>query len=257
MHSSDGIALPGQHNRPFEISVSHLGLHSGTADLADRFGGLLLHHPQFAADGDESPSLRDPLQGRLGIGDMDPGRHTVAQSGGSDRLERGDELRILRFHLGRLMHRCKQIVWPDENGVDPRHAQDFLATFHPLAMFDLDDHQSALIGIAVVGSRVGIKVQRMLAAADAAVPFRGILAGSHGQFRLLAAVAHRENDAIRPLIERPFGVLMRDAGNADQRRPTGVCDGGEHQRGGLPIDGAVLHIDRQPVPTRARLKPCR
>ena len=61
-----------------------------------------------------------------------------------------------------------------------------------------------------------------------------------------AAVDHRHDDAVGAVVEDALDVVVAVGRHAGQGDAAGVGDGGEHVRGRLPIDEAVLDVHGQP-----------
>ena len=204
------------------------------------------HHPQFAADGEELPTFLDARPCLLAAETMDAGGDAVLFAGGENVLHRlSGRLGAGRFAV-LAPHARRQIVGTDEDGVDARHRENVVGVLDRLNVLALQDDQDFLVGVLEIIDGGGAEIHGVDAAADAARTDRRIKGGANGVERLLPAIDHRYDDAVRSVVENALDVIVAIGRHARQGDAAGVGDGGEHVRRRLPIGVRMFDVHGQP-----------
>src|SRR5262249_47936617 len=118
--------------------------------------------------------------------------------------------------------------------------------FYGANVLALQHNQNLVVSLGVVVASARLEVKSMDAAAHRAIAARRIEAGGHRLLRLGPTIDHRHDDTVSAVVEHALDMIVTVSRDTGERDGSGVGDGGEHVRGRLPIDQAVLQVDRQP-----------
>src|SRR5258706_16125868 len=61
-----------------------------------------------------------------------------------------------------------QIVWPNEDAVNPRHTENFIGVFDGFDVFGHDDDENLVIGLRVIGRGISFEIRGMELSANGA-----------------------------------------------------------------------------------------
>src|SRR5262249_57077983 len=124
---------------------------------------------------------------------------------------------VIHHFLGRLAawrlvvlaaHAGGQVVGADENRVDAADREDRVGILDRLDMLALQDNEQFVVDVIVIIVGGGSEVQGVHAAAHRPSAERRIAHGGDSVFGFLAAIHHRHDDAVRPVIQYAFDVIV-------------------------------------------------
>ena len=212
------------------------------------FGG---EHAEVAGDGEELHALGGALEGGFGVHDVHAGGGARLFAGGDDAIQSGFEFGVGCFDAVRTAHVRAEIDGADEDGVDSGEAVDGFGIGDALRAFRLEDDKDFVVGLFVIIAGSGGEVKGVQAAAEAAIAERWILRRGDDFAGLLDGVDHRSDETPRAGVKYALDEEVVAFGYAGERDATGVGDGAEDGGGLGPIDGLMLHVEREPFEAHA------